>query len=113
MANARWMILVDSELVVIAQDPEMADIDNPRGDIIRPKWFVMAEDLEGYRRVLTGVDFDDKVGAEKFAATYDGWAPDNEIVWADFQPAYGSRAYVVENVEADVIAWEREQEGFY
>lgn len=113
MANARWIITVDSELVVVAQDPEMADIDNPRGDIIRPKWFVMAEDLEGYRRVLTGVDFDDKVDAEKFAATYDGWAPDNGSVWADVQPVYGSQAYIVDDVEADVIAWEREQEGYY
>ena len=113
MANARWIIAVNSDLVVVARNPELADIDNPRGEIIRPKWFVLAEDLDGYRRVLTGVDFDDKVNAEKFAATYDGWAPDNESVWIDVQPAYGSRAYVAEQTEADVIAWEREQEGYY
>jgi len=38
-----WNIGIDSDLEVVGTCGEMADMSNPRGEIIQPVWFVTAE----------------------------------------------------------------------
>lgn len=109
---APWAIGVTSDLVVVGYDPEMADYDNPRGAIIREKWFVVAESNDGRRKNLVGVTFDDPVQAGFFANLYTGWDPENfgDDVWAEGRPAYGSTAWITSGADQDEIAWEHEME---
>lgn len=99
--QANWEIGTRSVAVVVGTNPEMADIDNPCGEIVRDCWFILAEDSMGNRRQLGGVMFEDQDEAARFAATLDGQSPE-AADWAKVEPRYGSPAY--EGVEPE-LAW--------
>ena len=60
-----------TDLVIVGQNPEMADYSNPRGDIFREAAYVVAEDAKGYRvrlHVATGWESEVLPLAEREAA---------------------------------------------
>ena len=99
---AKWEIGVASEFVVVGQDFEMADYDNPRGEIVRERWYVLAQDAKGYRRALPGL-FDSADEAGFFARTLDEESP-NADDWAEEPAMYGSEAYD-ESDQGRMDAW--------
>ena len=109
---APWNIGVYSELVVVGTNPEMADYDNPRGQIIQVRWFIVAEAKDGRRKALCGVMFDDPVEAGFFANLYTGWDPEQfgHDVWVESRPAYGSTAYVSDGWTEEDFLMERHEE---
>jgi hypothetical protein len=109
-----------TDLVVVGTNPEMADYDNPRGNIIRSAAFVYAEDARGNRRrlwVTTGFEFEVLPKAEALAAALVarlknlGKLPVGFDRWADARPAYGSDAYDPQD-EIDLERREAEDEMF-
>jgi hypothetical protein len=108
---APWALFVASDIVITGQDFEMADYDNPRGYTYGEAFFVRAEDVKGYRRVLMQT-FDTQNDADMFAAGLDGWSPEAED-WGYDTPCYGSTAYIESDAESDLIAFERDMEGTY
>jgi hypothetical protein len=103
----RWTIELRDELRVVGHNHEMADYDNPRGEIIRIRYSVIATDDEGHRRFWDG-GFETPEDAELAYALF---APPVEL-WEVVRPAYGSQAYAANwrEYEADEIARERDQE---
>lgn len=111
-----------SDIVVIDHNPEMADYDNPRGEVYGYFTYVVAEDNDGYRCSLHVETVSVHVGetvamrraealARALAARLNsGKLPVAFNGWAAMQPAYGSEAYIRENCEEDLIAWEREHD---
>lgn len=93
-----------TDLVVVGTNPEMADYDNPRGEIIRSAAYVVAEDAKGYRRysdtIDTGFEADVMPKAERLAERLNtrlrtlGKPPVGFILWREGRPAYGSDAYI-------------------
>ena len=106
---ARWVIGVASNMVITGQNFEMADVDNPRGYTYGERFYLMAEDLDGNRRMFVDQCFDNQADAEMFAAGLDGWSPEADD-WGYAQPCYGSKAYIEADAETDMIAMEREME---
>lgn len=103
-----------TDLVVVGTNPEMADYDNQRGDIIRSAAYVYAEDERGNRRrlwVATGWESEVLPKAEALAAALTarlanmGKQPVGFTHWEEARPAYGSEAYDPE----DEIALERRE----
>ena len=95
-----------TDLVVVGQNTEMADMSNPRGDIIRSAAYVVAEDAKGYRtrlHVATGWESEVLPRAEREAACLNtrldnlGKLPVGFSGWEEFFPAYGSDAYIESN----------------
>lgn len=91
-----------SDIVVIGVNPEMADLDNPRGEIYGYAAYVYAEDSKGYRcRLWVATDRSDKVAVEKaevFATALrarleSGRLPVAFNRWEETRPCYGSVAY--------------------
>lgn len=91
-----------SDIVVIGVNPEMADLDNPRGEIYGYAAYVYAEDVKGYRtRLWVATEYNDKVALEK--AEHLASALRNRLAsgslpvafyrWEETRPAYGSEAY--------------------
>lgn len=103
-----------STLVVTGTNPEMADYDNPRGEIITEVWFIVAANDHGDTR--ESGSFGDgmyaRVDAEKTAealtarATNLGKLPVGFDDWHDGRAVYGSDAYV-EYGQAEDLEWER------
>lgn len=107
-----------TDVVVVGQDFEMADMSNPQGYIYGVAAKVVAEDKDGYRRYfpLGAARWEEEVlpKADKMAAALNarfakGKLPVTFGMWQDDCPAYGSVAYQLDGA-ADDIAWEDEQE---
>lgn len=113
-----------TDLVVIDRNPEMADYDNPRGDIVGHAAYVYAEDAAGNRRRVwistarwesESLPRAEKVAAALTARLALGKLPVSFSDWDDARPAYGSDAWQ-QYGEADEIDLERreaEDEAFY
>lgn len=69
---------VRTELEVVDRDLEMADIDNPNGDIIREIAYLYCEAPNGSRWVVA------RLGEE---------VRPEALGWLQIDPAYGSEAY--------------------
>lgn len=108
-----------TDIVVMGQDPEWADMDNPRGYIFGFASYVVAESIEGHRcRLYVASDYAERDPLDK--AEYLSKClnerlntlkklPVNFSEWQEYFPAYGSEAYS----EEDTIAWERSLEEDY
>lgn len=111
---------VDSDLVVLGTNPEMADYSNPRGEIIGLAYCVRAHNAHGdtwAKTVVTG-----RIGeeaelyakADKLASALRarlerlGKLPVDAAQWRQGRPIYGSDAYV-EYGQADDVALERRE----
>ena len=111
-----------TDLVVVGQNPEMADFDNPRGDIIRSAAYVVAEDAKGYRvrtHIRTGFERDVLEEANEQALALNTRLhlfhklPVGFAAWDPTFPAYGSEAYV-ESGQGEQDAWmDRMEEEFF
>ena len=111
-----------TDLVVVGQNPEMADFDNPRGDIIRSAAYVIAEDAKGYRvrqHIRTGHERDVLEEASAQALALNARLqllhkpPIGFAAWEPHFPAYGSEAYV-ESGQGEQDAWmDRMEEEHY
>jgi hypothetical protein len=104
-----------TDIVVIGTHPEIADADNPRGELFGYAAYVVAEDDEGNRRrwhVRTGEVESSVLGcAEQQAAALAarlkaGKLPVGFDRWDHFHAAYGSDAHD----ESELIEWERRVE---
>jgi len=102
-----WSVYFPSDLAVVGYNPENADLDRPRGEIIRERFSVVAEDALGHRRLL-GSGFESEAAAE---AAYLEAPP--VALWEAIRPCYGSEAYAADAPywEAQMDAWERDLEG--
>ena len=110
-----------TDLVVVGQNSEMADFDNPRGDIIRSAAYVVAEDEKGYRvrmYIRTGHDAEVLAAAQALAERLKarlatGKLPVGFSAWQETYPSYGSEAFV-ESGQGEMDAWmDRMEEEFY
>ena len=101
-----------SDIVVIGQNPEMADYDNPRGDIHGLCWLVVAANERGdtWEMAVTGTvpQVEAERMAERLQARWDnlGKLPVGWAHWTPGRAVYGSDAYVAYG-QADDLAWER------
>lgn len=111
-----------TDLVVMYCNPEMADFNNPRGEVYGYRAFVTVTDVDGNRKfIYIGEATSDEVSAKNESETtakclqarWDNYSklPVRFWEWQDTRPAYGSEAYIAYGA-ADDLAWEREQE-FY
>ena len=111
-----------TDLVVMFCNPEMADFNNPRGEVYGYRGFVTATDVDGNRKFIyigeaNRTEISPYNEAESLAkclqARWDNYGklPIRFCDWQDTRPAYGSEAYIAYGA-ADDLAWEREQE-FY
>jgi len=88
-----WFPYVWAE--VVGCNPEVADVSNPRGEIIRDRYYPCAEAEDG-RRFVSWQQGSDHVGdIESLCAFYNGHGvrpnPERDT---EEQPAYGSAAYI-------------------
>lgn len=92
-----------SDMIVIGRNPEMADVSNPRGDILGYASYVYGEDIKGYRvRILVKTDrYEEDVmpQAKKMAAALNVRLSNNKLpigfdTWQQTDPRYGSEAYI-------------------
>ena len=88
VSNSRWSVGFASIFAVIGTNSENANLDNPRGEIVREQYFAQAEDVQGNRRVWGG-NYDTPEAAE---AAFVALAPPVPF-WEVIEPAYGSEAY--------------------
>ena len=79
-----------SFLEVVGHDSEYADLDNPRGEIVHPVWYVVASDNSG-RRFISDAQAG-RAGAEALAARLNGLAVELDG-WVEIDAVYGSEAY--------------------
>lgn len=89
---------------MVGYNPEMADMDRPRGEIVREVFFLVAEDARGARWTWSQ-GWQEAEAAEAAIAV----APP-VILWASWQPAYGSVAYMEDGGEEDAREWEARQQ---
>lgn len=102
-----------TDIVVMCQDPESADMSNPRGYVYGYSSYVVAESSIGQRvRLYVSSDYHEQepfYKAEQLANCLNARLnnlkklPVNFSKWQEYFPAYGSEAYS----EEDTIAWER------
>ena len=106
-----------TDIVVIGQNPEMADYDNPRGDIHGFASYVVAEAENGERRCrlvkVSRLESEALEAAQRQATALNvrlasGKLPVAFGRWDQDRPRYGSAAYCDPDNIADEIAWERE-----
>lgn len=113
---------VDSDLVVLGTDPEMADVSNPRGEIVGLAYCVRASNAHGDTWAKTvavgriGEETELYAKADKLAqalrarlANY-GKLPVDAAQWQQGRPIYGSDAYVEYGQDDDVALERREAE---
>jgi hypothetical protein len=102
MQTSNLTFFGSTDLVVVGHNSEMADYDNPRGEIIRSAAYVCAEDENGNRlrlRLAIGYEHEVLPFAEEFAARLTerfkkGKLPVGFANWEWARPAYGSNAYI-------------------
>lgn len=114
-----------SDIVVIDHNPEMADYDNPRGELYGYAAYVVAEDEFGHRCRLyvetlpcgygerRAMESADRVARALIARLQTGRLPVAFDRWETISPAYGSHAYIEEGCEDDLIAWELQQDEIF
>jgi hypothetical protein len=111
-----------TDIVIIGQNPEMADYDNPHGYLHGYASYVYAEDIRGVRRrlfVCTGpAERESLEPAEIMAQALNarlraGKLPVAFDRWEEYHPVYGSEAYQMDGGEEELIAWERSLEEEY
>lgn len=111
-----------TDLVVMFCNPEMADFNNPRGEVYGYRAFVTATDIDGNRKfIYTSAATRDESFAINDAAyiakcLQARWDNLNKLPirfweWQDTRPEYGSEAYIAYGA-ADDLAWERAQEDY-
>ena len=98
-SSERWFINFPSKFVVVGHDGEYADMDNPTGAIICERFYILAEDAKGNRRIW-GDLYDSPEAAE---AAYAFLAPAVSN-WEATRPCYGSEAWTPEVDAAEVEA---------
>lgn len=108
MKSTRWNIEAVGVLVVVGQNWENADMDNPRGETIGERFYVRAETDLGFRRVWGGY-YDTP---EEAIAMFVQFAPSVEL-WEEVTPCYGSEAYGTNwrEYEANQIDHEKKMAG--
>jgi hypothetical protein len=114
-----------SDVVVIDLNPEMADYDNPRGELYGYATYVVAEDEWGHRCRLyvktlpcsygerRAMESADRMAKALIARFQSGLLPVAFDRWEPMTPAYGSHAYIEEGGEDDLIEWERQMDEEY
>ena len=101
-AKQTYRVGVASELVVVGYNPENADMDYPNGEIVRERFYLVAEDGNGNRwRYGRYTKFSEAETA------YQLFSPPVPL-WEPTYPSYGSRAYEAYG-EAEAIEAERRQ----
>lgn len=103
VAARRFVILIGSDYRVIGYNPENADMDRPRGEIVREVFYLYATDADGYR--FSHGAFDSYEAADAAIAA----APPVSL-WDADTPEYGSVAYQREDGEAALVDWEARHE---
>ena len=111
-----------SDVVVIGQNSEMSDYENPRGDIHGISAYVVAELADGRRFVSpfgkTARWEEDAVPVMEAQASAlnvrasSGRLPTCFSAWLEMRPCYGSEAYVEQGIEAEDAQCEREEDCF-
>lgn len=104
-----WEWCVMSDLMVVGYNGEMADMSNPRGEVVRERHFLIAESEQGHRfaarRLYETPErpqvFADKLNAEHVLPL----DPRLDVTY----PAYGSVAYQNGGQVAEVT-WERRRD---
>lgn len=108
-----------TDLIIVGQNSEMADISNPNGNIFGHAAYVIAEDARGARKALfVGKHrWEDEVlpKAEVLAVALNARAaagkfPIRFADWKDSAPCYGSEEYVSSDQEYEYAAQERADE---
>ena len=100
---SKWAVEVRSDSVVVGCDPEMADMGNPRGEIIRERFYMRASNDHGDAFVWGSFKTPEEV-----EEAYTLLAPPVEL-WEPSYPVYGSQAYV-DYGEADLLIQEKRWE---
>jgi hypothetical protein len=113
-----WSFTTRGDIVVVGTNPEMADVDNPRGYRYGVRWHVVASNEHGDTKELavvsSTVNADTQAVAEALATRLGarllnlGKLPVGFTYWTDGRPVYGSDAYV-EYGQADDLALERRE----
>lgn len=100
--------------VVVGNNPEAADMDNPRGDIFGEAIAIYASNPHGDTRYLTvkmSIEAAERQVTALQARAATGRLPVAFDRWAEGRPVYGSDAYVEYGADDD-IALEREEAEF-
>ena len=94
------------DIVVVGQDFEAADWDNPNGYLYGMQQYVMVSNEHGDTFELA-VDSEAEQLAERLNAGWNNFKklPVNFVEWRPSRPIYGSDAYI-EYGQDDDIAWE-------
>lgn len=111
-----------SDVVVVGQNSEMADYDNPRGEIHGIAAYVVAE-LENGRRFVSpfgktarweenALPAMEKQAAALGVRAASGRLPVAFATWREIQPCYGSQAYVDQDCEAEAAERERAENDY-
>jgi hypothetical protein len=104
-----------TDIVIVGQNFEMADYDNPQGYLHGHASYVYAEDARGARRRLyVSTDSTERLSiepAERMARALNarlaaGRLPVAFDQWEEYHPAYGSKSYQEDGGEEELIAWE-------
>lgn len=113
LANANYFY-VSTDVSVIGQNSEMADMTNPKGYIYGICARVMAEDANGYRWIhFKGFTSRDEKGAEVLLSKIKGSTNAlDDSYWSSIDPVYGSVAYIAERCEQQQIAREENEMNF-
>jgi hypothetical protein len=109
---------VQSDIVIVGSNPEMADMSNPRGDVFGLAFYVVASNAFGDTKVFpvgtARTTYDGSLEemkatdlAARLTARADGGKlPVGFAAWQDGRAVYGSDAYVAYGADDD-IACER------
>ncbi|MBZ5660049.1 MAG: hypothetical protein LAO08_06540 [Acidobacteriia bacterium] len=102
--ESNWIFSVESELAVVGHDPEYADMENPRGEVVRERYFMVGTTPNGRQY---------RFGWERTAAlaeaAFQYLAPPVEQ-WSLWRCIYGSDAYVQDNCELQQLADEMDED---
>lgn len=103
----KWTLEIGSDFVVVGHNPEAADMSNPRGEIIRERFYVGATTEYGRRRFWRHGFETEEAALEAYL-----YLATPVAFWEESTPVYGSEAYAANwgEYEADKIAWEKDQE---
>lgn len=107
-----WQACVQSELAVVGHNPEYADNDNPRGEILAEVYCLEVSNEDG--RVFSRLVGRDKAEAERQlellqVALDHGLDIVNHPDFFEDYPIYGSREYIVQ--EPEIVKKERSNDG--
>jgi hypothetical protein len=111
---SKWQARIASELRVIGRNPEAADFDNPRGEIVSEVYFILLEDERGNRlRGSIVANEGSKLAAAIQRSLDKGYDPCKSEAFHPMDPAYGSEAYQSQGIEAERAELEKRDAEFY